>query len=252
MAFLTTGLIDNPAVSGIRPTSTLTVRITNDDTVSASIQIMGFYLMGATKTQYVLEFFTLPPGGVATKNYFAQFDAFEFQFINSSDAVEVTAWGKNAAGNLTTAHRIVAEEMNAIGPTAGLSAFGYVYDLATGSNATVTGGFDVPFSNNGPLSNISHAAGTTAVTVATTGNYQIDYSVNIALGVGSTLAIAVGGTVDPSTPISTLLFTGVVSGQAILPLTAGDAVTLRNSSGIPITLDLAPNVGAQMTVEKLD
>ena len=115
MAFLTTGLIDNLEVAGVRPTSTLTVRITNDDTVTASIEIHGYYLTGATKTLYVLELFTLAPGGVATKNYYAQFDAFEFQFINSSDAVEISAWGKNAAGNLTTAHCMVAEELDVIG-----------------------------------------------------------------------------------------------------------------------------------------
>ena len=39
------------------------------------------------------------------------------------------------------------------GPTgAGLSSFGYVYELATVIDATVVGGADVPLSNNGPLS----------------------------------------------------------------------------------------------------
>ena len=116
MAFLTTGLIDNPPVSGVRPTTRLTVQITNDDTVTSIVQIFGFYLTGTTKTQYVLEFFTLAPGGAATRNYFADFDAFEFQFLTSSNAVQISAWGKNSAGNLTTAHRLVAEEVNVIGP----------------------------------------------------------------------------------------------------------------------------------------
>jgi len=42
MDSLTTGLIDNPLVAGVRPSSTLTVRITNDDTVTDSIEIFGF------------------------------------------------------------------------------------------------------------------------------------------------------------------------------------------------------------------
>jgi len=61
---------------------------------------------------YVQELFTLTPGSVALRSYFAQFDTFEFQFIVSSDAVEITAWGKDTAGNLTTAHRVVAQEVD--------------------------------------------------------------------------------------------------------------------------------------------
>ncbi len=109
---LTTGLIENPAVAGVRPTSTLAVRITNDDTATVAIQINGFYLEGTTKVQYVAEFFTLSAGSVASRNYYAQFEGFEFQFFVSSSAVEVSAWGKNAAGDLTSAHRIVAREFN--------------------------------------------------------------------------------------------------------------------------------------------
>ena len=38
MASLTTGLIDNPSVAGVRPTLTLTARIINDDAVTAFIR----------------------------------------------------------------------------------------------------------------------------------------------------------------------------------------------------------------------
>ncbi|WP_242966691.1 hypothetical protein [Desulfosporosinus sp. FKA] len=129
-----------------------------------------------------------------------------------------------------------------------MPAFGYVYELATLADATVVGGADVPFSNNGPLSNITHTASATTVVVANTGNYQIDYSVSITAGVGSSIAITVNGTVDASTPISALIATGQVSGQAILLLNAGDVLTLRNNSATPLTMELAPSVGAQMTV----
>lgn len=112
MPFLTTGLFENTAVTGVRPSSTLTVRIANDDTSTVAIQIEGYYQSGATKVKYVEEFFTLAAGTVASKDYFVQFDAFEFQFFVSSEAVEVSAWGKNATGNLTSAHRVVAKEFN--------------------------------------------------------------------------------------------------------------------------------------------
>jgi hypothetical protein len=142
------------------------------------------------------------------------------------------------------------------GPTgpagSGLAAFGSVYQLATIADATVVGGADVPFSNNGPLSNVTHTAGTTTVTISTSGTYEVSYSVSITAGIGSQIAVAVNGTVNPSTPISTLVATGNVSGRAILVLAAGDVLTLRNNSATPMTMTLAPGVGAQMNVKKLD
>lgn len=112
MPNLTTGLFDNTAVAGVRPSSTLAVKIANDDVSTVAVQIEGFFQSGATKTKYVEEFFTLNAGQVALKNYFAQFDAFEFQFFVTSEAVQISAWGKDAAGNLTAAHRAVAREFN--------------------------------------------------------------------------------------------------------------------------------------------
>ncbi|WP_104370995.1 hypothetical protein [Desulfocucumis palustris] len=112
MASLTTGLIENTPVAGVRPSSTLTVKITNDGTVAATIQINGFFVTGAAKTPYVLELLTLSPGEVVVRTYFAEFDEFEFQFITNPDTVIISAWGKDAAGNLTEAHRIVAKEIS--------------------------------------------------------------------------------------------------------------------------------------------
>lgn len=50
MAELTTGLIENTPVNGIRPTTTFTVKVTNDGTEVATVEIMGFYT-GVTSTQ---------------------------------------------------------------------------------------------------------------------------------------------------------------------------------------------------------
>ncbi|MHB1653830.1 MAG: hypothetical protein ACYCVD_15345 [Desulfitobacteriaceae bacterium] len=110
MAQLTTGLIENTAVSGVRPTTNLVVRISNDDTATITVLINGFFVSGTTKTEYVEESLTISPGNVVTRTYYAQFNAFEFQFTTSTDAVEISAWGKNAAGNLTAAHRAVPAE----------------------------------------------------------------------------------------------------------------------------------------------
>lgn len=112
MPLLTTGLFENTSIAGVRPSSTLSVNITNEDTTLVEVLIEGFFQSGTTKVMYVQELFTLSAGGVALRNYFAQFDAFEFQFTVSSEAVEVTAWGKDTIGNLTTAHREVAQEID--------------------------------------------------------------------------------------------------------------------------------------------
>lgn len=115
MASLTTGLIINTEVGGVRPSSTLSVKITNPDSVSSTIQISGFYWNGSSKIAYALNLLTLAPGEVANNDYFVQFDTFEFQFITSSDITEITAWGKDAAGNMTGVHRLLPVEFNLLG-----------------------------------------------------------------------------------------------------------------------------------------
>ncbi|PGW29875.1 BclA C-terminal domain-containing protein, partial [Bacillus thuringiensis] len=141
----------------------------------------------------------------------------------------------------------------ATGPTGPTGAFpaGYVYQLATIADATVVGGADIPFSNNGPLSGITHTAGATTVTVPTTGVYEIEFIINITAGVGSQIGIAVNGTVDSSTVYPVLVATGEISGQTQLLMTAGDVITLRNNSAVPLTMSLAPAIGASMTINQL-
>ena len=129
--------------------------------------------------------------------------------------------------------------------------YGYGFELATVLDATVAGGADVPFSNNGPLTGVTHTAGTTTFRVPETGEYLITYGVSITSGVGSQIAIAVNGTVDASTPISALVNTGEISGSAVLTLAAGDNITLRNNSAVPFTMNLAPSAGAQINIVKI-
>ena len=104
------------------------------------------------------------------------------------------------------------------------------------------------FSSNGPLSGVTHTAGTTTVTVPLDGTYLINYSVNITAGIGSAIAIAVVGTPDASTNVTALIAVGETSGDAMLTLTAGDTITLRNNSAVPFTTSLSPGVGAQLDI----
>ena len=109
MPYLTTGLLDNALVEGVRQSSTLSVNISNDDTSTVAIQVEGFFKSGTTKVKYVEEFFTLTAGTEVLKTYFVPFNFFEFAFFISSQAVVVSVWCKDANGNLTSAHLAVAE-----------------------------------------------------------------------------------------------------------------------------------------------
>ncbi|KJR45345.1 Phage tail fiber protein [Desulfosporosinus sp. I2] len=142
MALLTTGLIKNAKVSGVRPSSTLLARISNAGTVNVTIRISGFYWVGITKKEYVLDLLTLAPGEVANSNYYAQFDVFEFHFITNTDAVEISAWGKDAAGDRTVVYNILPLEllptgMEGIAGALGMtipSAHNQIYVLNSSSN----------------------------------------------------------------------------------------------------------------------
>jgi YVTN family beta-propeller protein len=114
MAILSTGPIDNSAVSGVRPTQQVTVKIDNRDSVNFATLAIEGYLLNGSRTLYVLESFTVAPNQVITKNYYANFEAFEFVFTTGGTAVdqtEISVWGKNAAGELVTAHRLVSSEL---------------------------------------------------------------------------------------------------------------------------------------------
>ncbi|HWQ72592.1 MAG TPA: hypothetical protein VN370_09770 [Desulfitobacteriaceae bacterium] len=112
MALLTTGLVDNPSVAGIRPSAALDVLLINDTLLPAAVRITGYYVSGGIKTPYVLELLALAPDAVSIRNYFSQFDIFEFQFEITGTGVEISVWGKDAAGNINTEHRLVPKELN--------------------------------------------------------------------------------------------------------------------------------------------
>jgi len=112
----TTGLFENTPVEGVRPTTSLAVLIVNDDIVGVTVKILGYYLSDTTKVLYVLELFNLHPGKVAIRNYYAQFNVFGFQFEISSQAVKISVWGKDSAGNPVAAHRVLPSELKYLIP----------------------------------------------------------------------------------------------------------------------------------------
>ncbi|WP_199925062.1 hypothetical protein [Paenibacillus sp. IHBB 10380] len=114
MAILSTGPIENNYVRGVRPTHRVMVKIDNRDAVNSStVMIQGFYLNG-TRTLYVLEVINVNSNEVITKDYYADFNSFEFVFNTGSvaeDETQVSVWGKDSKGQLVTAHRIISSEL---------------------------------------------------------------------------------------------------------------------------------------------
>ncbi|MBY0119195.1 MULTISPECIES: exosporium glycoprotein BclB-related protein [Paenibacillus] len=171
MSFLSTGPIENNAVSGVRPTQTVTVRIDNRSDVSNStVQIQGYYMESGIRILYVSESFDIVPNQVITNNYYANFDAFEFTFSTPAvvnDPVQVSVWGKSSTGTLVTAHRLVSSELlgeipSITGVTGATGATG-----ATGTAGTtgVTGATGA--SGTTGVTGATGTAGTTGVTGAT-------------------------------------------------------------------------------------
>lgn len=149
MALLTTGLFKNTEVSGVRPSSTFSVKLTNTAPVSTTVRVNGFYWTGATKSEYVLDLITIGPGEVANGEYYAQFDVFEFRFVTNSDAVEISAWGKNSAGDMTVVHSLLPGELLPIGMEGSVGKSGmtipsnhkqiYVLNSSTNSISVIDG-----------------------------------------------------------------------------------------------------------------
>jgi len=113
MAVFSTGPMDNGPILGIRQTQIVTAKVVNRDSLNSyNLVIQGFYLNGS-RTMYVNEMVSLAPNQVLTRDYFADLDAFEFEFATSEEVetqIGISVWGKQASGQLVDSHRVVAWE----------------------------------------------------------------------------------------------------------------------------------------------
>ncbi|RIW28056.1 hypothetical protein D3H55_22290 [Bacillus salacetis] len=113
MAVLSSGPIENNPVNGVRPTQQLLIKLINTSSTDASSVLIQGYFLNGTRTLYVLELVNLAPNQVATRNYFANLNGYEFVFETmgaGADETQISLWGRNAAGQFVTAQRLVAEE----------------------------------------------------------------------------------------------------------------------------------------------
>jgi hypothetical protein len=135
----------------------------------------------------------------------------------------------------------------------GLSEYAYVYNLGA---QTVQLEADVTFDTNGVLSaGITHAPGSADLVIANAGTYKVTFSVSGTEP--SQMALFVNGTLAPGTVYASGAGTQQNTGQAILPIGAGDVFTVRNhtsSAAVGLATPIggtAASVNASVTVEKL-
>lgn len=256
MAILSTGPIENNVVisTGTRPTQSVTVKIDGRNTTEEfDVLILGYSLIGF-RTLYVQEELSVGPFQVITRDYFADLDAFEFVFSTTGIAepeAQVSVWGKNAAGQLVTAHRLVSQELlgetgggitgatgatgftGATGATGSMSS-SYAYIFNTGAQSVATEA-DITFDSNESLVGFSHTPNTAAINVENAGDYAVIFIVTAVEPNQFTLyqnGAPVGGSVYGSGA-----GTQPNPGMVIITAAVGDVLTLRNhSSAAAVTL----------------
>ncbi|WP_091016644.1 MULTISPECIES: collagen-like triple helix repeat-containing protein [Paenibacillus] len=114
MAILLTGPIDNSPVNGVRPTQIVSIKVENQSVVNAATILVQGYSLITNRALYVSEQFTILPGAVATRTYFADLNSFEYVITVTGATPEdilVSFWGKNTVGSLVAAHRLVYSEL---------------------------------------------------------------------------------------------------------------------------------------------
>ncbi len=118
----------------------------------------------------------------------------------------------------------VAGPTGATGSAGGLSQYAYIYNLDAQVVAIEA---DILFSANGVLTpGITHAPGTTDITLTDSGDYKVTYSVSAVEP--SQMALFVNGAVVPGTVYGSGAGTQQNIGQVIATFSAGDVLTVRN------------------------
>ena len=106
-----------------------------------------------------------------------------------------------------------------------------------------------------PASNVTYTPAN-SITVATAGNYEINYASSLSVAVGTTVTLSVrqNGTAIPSASISRVLSVGVGSlfnGSTIVALAAGDVIDMALSALLAVGVTLGSGVNATLTVKNL-
>jgi Collagen triple helix repeat (20 copies). len=126
------------------------------------------------------------------------------------------------------------------GPTGPVSLGIYAYFYNLSSAAAVTAGGSVIFDTDGPYvgSAFTHTASSTNITVTNAGTYQIIYSAAFT-DPASGMTLYAGANPIAGSEYGDAI-ANVITGQVICPLASSDVITLRNTSGGPLTPGVSP------------
>jgi hypothetical protein len=144
-----------------------------------------------------------------------------------------------------------------IGPTgatgAGSSfAYGYIYNLTA---QTIGVEASVPFDSTGPVSGVTHTAGSASIVVVNAGTYAVNFSVSGTQA--NQFAIFVNGVAQTSTIYGAGAINIQNTGQSILVLPAGATLTLVNhtsAAGVGLASTIGgtqANVNASVSIKQL-
>ena len=139
----------------------------------------------------------------------------------------------------------------------GLLAYGGKYnDSAQTLNLLIGAEQQLPLPVDMSASNVDLAP-VNALTIVTSGVYEINYMFNASasLGAAVTLAVRHNGAAIPSTEERHLLAIAtesIYSGSVIEPLSAGDIIDMAVSAAIALTLTLSTGVTVTLSVKRLN
>jgi hypothetical protein len=138
------------------------------------------------------------------------------------------------------------------GDNGGLVNYGYIYNLAAN---VVQSNLDIPFSNNGIITNgIIHNPYNTNIVANivanTTGIFKLSY--NLLAYEPNKLGITLNGNIIIESIYTTPVGNTQNNGQILLSLSQNDIITLRNLSNYPITLYDGNTINSSIMLEMLN
>lgn len=130
---------------------------------------------------------------------------------------------------------------------------GYAGNTTGATIPVVLGGVDVALPSQQNLgTGISVNGANTIFTVANAGRYRIAYSVNITAALLVSSRIMINGSPNTSLTIAPLVGTTSHRAEAIVTLTAGDAITLQLFGFLGAAQLLAGSQGAGLTIQRVE
>ena len=138
-------------------------------------------------------------------------------------------------------------------PVAVTPAYGYIYNLTTGSTVNIVAGQPIKFSLVGIVKGISYVPGSGNIIIENTGRYEVTYFIDTQNG--GHFQLKLGATLIPESVYTAKTAAGMRFGQAIIQVnTANSTLQVIAVDNITLT-DTASGivaVNASVFLEKID